>query len=181
MDLNKYGVTLRSLEKEDIEMVRNWRNGAHVRPYMEYQEYITPEMQSRWFQAIDKTRNLYFIIKHKEKKIGLIHLKNIDLDVKSAEAGIFIGDTAYLNSLLPVAATVALMEFAFETLQLGSLKAKMSRENAKVILFNQSLGYRKAVPHDEAAFEYYTVTRENFYLSTEGMRQTLAKLSAARG
>lgn len=60
--LRGYGVLLRPLEAADLEMVRQWRNAAHVRENFEYQGEISEADQERWFREMDKARNFYWVI-----------------------------------------------------------------------------------------------------------------------
>jgi UDP-4-amino-4,6-dideoxy-N-acetyl-beta-L-altrosamine N-acetyltransferase len=177
MQLIKYGITLESLTEQDLELVRNWRNSNHVRLNMEYQTIIDSKMQSNWFNSLDKNNNLYFTILQNSKKIGLINLKDIDWEICEAEAGIFIGDTEYLNTLTPVLATICIMEYAFETLRLKTLKAKIATNNLKAILFNENIGYRKQGGHSENNFLYYETNEVLFKECTKNLRKTLDKLN----
>jgi hypothetical protein len=45
---------------------------------MNYQEIITPEMQEIWFDSTDQDINFFYIVELKNKKIGMVNLKNID-------------------------------------------------------------------------------------------------------
>ena len=38
----KYGITLKRLTVDKIELVRNWRNDPKISQYMEFRDYITP-------------------------------------------------------------------------------------------------------------------------------------------
>lgn len=174
MQIVKYGIVLKMLEEEELEMVRNWRNLDHVRLSMQYQEVITPQMQLNWFNTLDKKRNLYFVILKNETKIGVVNLKNIEN--KNAEAGIFIGEKEHLNSLIPVLATVAIMEFAFEVLQLETLRAKIAVNNLKAVLFNESIGYKKQELQADMDFNYYETNELLFKTAIQNIRSTLDKL-----
>jgi UDP-4-amino-4,6-dideoxy-N-acetyl-beta-L-altrosamine N-acetyltransferase len=176
MQISKYGVTLKRLEARDLEMVRSWRNAGHVRPYMEYKEYITAAGQQAWFRGLDPSTHIYFIIQKREAQIGVVNLKDVDAALKTAEAGIFIGNTDYLDSMIPVLATISLMEFAFDALKLHTLKAKISSANTKVIAFNQSIGYKKSAQQRDHDFQYYTVTHSDFISATQGLRHMLEKI-----
>lgn len=133
-------------------------------------------MQLHWFKNLDESCNYYFIIKDKEMKIGVVNLKEIDWIKKEAEAGIFIGDENYLNSLSPILATICIMEFAFEELKLQSLKAKIAVANLKAILFNESIGYIKDNSQLENDFHYYSTNEKLFISATKNIRSTLDKL-----
>ena len=176
MVLSAYGIKLERLSSNDIELVRYWRNLDRVRFNMKFQDIITAEMQSNWFSNLDNVCNYYFIIKENDSKIGVVNLKDIDWNKKEAEAGIFIGDDQYLNTLTPILATISLMEFAFENLKLNSLRAKISSSNVKAILFNESIGYVKNHLQDDNDFHYYSTDENLFKSATKNIRTTLDKL-----
>ncbi|MCG6538004.1 MAG: GNAT family N-acetyltransferase, partial [Syntrophales bacterium LBB04] len=98
-------------------MVRNWRNDPKITQYMEYKEYITPEMQKAWFNRINNDNNYYFIIEYEGKEIGLINTKDIDHEKQEGEGGIYIYDDSCLKTDVPVRASQCHGEFFFETLK----------------------------------------------------------------
>jgi RimJ/RimL family protein N-acetyltransferase len=106
--------------------------------------------------------------------VGVVNLKNIGNN--QAEAGIFIGDTAHLNSIIPILATVSIMEFAFDDLKLKTLKAKIAVNNVKAILFNESIGYIKQEHRLDNDFNYYETNQSLFIEATKNIRNTLDKL-----
>ncbi|PBQ30968.1 hypothetical protein CNR22_04015 [Sphingobacteriaceae bacterium] len=177
MQIVKYGLTLQRLEVSYLELVRIWRNADHVRCNMQFQQLITPQMQLEWFQSLNVSQHQYFVIKKDAIAFGVVNLKDIDDELRTAEAGIFIGITAYLDSIMPFLATISLMEYAFETLKLKSLKAKINITNTKAIHFNQSIGYKKAEQQEDELFHYYTVTHADFSEATEKWRGMLQKLN----
>jgi UDP-4-amino-4,6-dideoxy-N-acetyl-beta-L-altrosamine N-acetyltransferase len=179
MQIQKYGITLQRLEISDLELVRTWRNADHVRLNMQFQDLITPPMQIDWFQSLNVSKNQYFIIKKDAVAVGVVNIKDINDEVKTAEAGIFIGIKVYLDSTIPFLATISIMEYAFDILKLKSLKAKINTTNTKVILFNQSFGYKKEEQQRDEFFHYYTVTYNDFLLATEKWRGMLNKLNRA--
>ena len=101
MKLSKYGITLARLREEDTELVRQWRNSPQITQFMEYREYITPEMQQDWFKSIDNFDNFYFVIEYEGKKIGLINSSKIEWDTVSSEGGIFLWDEQYYETFVP--------------------------------------------------------------------------------
>jgi UDP-4-amino-4,6-dideoxy-N-acetyl-beta-L-altrosamine N-acetyltransferase len=176
MQIAAYGIILRPLTEADLEQVRHWRNAEHVRQHMQYREYITEAMQLSWFRALDKHCNYYFTIQKDAEKIGVVNLKDIDWKRQTAEAGIFIGEEKYLNTLVPVLATVSIMEYAFETLQIKSLRAKIASANLKAVLFNESIGYQKTEEPAGEGFDYYSTNELSFREATRTIRNTLNKL-----
>lgn len=176
MQLAAYGIVLKPLREADLELVRCWRNAEHVKLHMQYRDHITESMQQSWFRSLDKTCNYYFMIQKESEKIGVVNLKDIDWNRKTAEAGIFIGEENYLNTLVPILATVSVMEYAFESLQLKSLKAKIASANLKAILFNESIGYQKQENQPGEGFDYYSTNELLFREATKTIRKTLDKL-----
>ncbi len=176
MQVAAYGIRLEPITEADLETVRRWRNAEHVKLYMQYREHITEAMQQSWFRSLDKSCNYYFMIQKESEKVGVVNLKDIDWNLKTAEAGIFIGEENYLNTLVPVLATVSMMEYAFEILQLKSLKAKIASDNLKAVLFNESIGYQKLDEPVSEGFDYYSTNEPAFREATKSIRNTLDKL-----
>ncbi|MEI6021030.1 MAG: GNAT family N-acetyltransferase [Bacteroidota bacterium] len=176
MKIHSYGIVLESLNEDDLELVRIWRNSDFVRPYMHFQKIIEPEAQNEWFKNIDQKSNFYFIISYKGRKLGLIHVKGIDWQNASGEAGIFIGRAEFANTLVPVLATLTLIDFAFQTLKLQKLKAKIMRNNLKVIQFNLALGYHLSESNSEQAYAYYDLMASDYALASKEMKSSLKKM-----
>lgn len=176
MQVEAYGIILEPITEADLETVRRWRNAEHVKMHMQYREYITEAMQQSWFKALDKSCNYYFMIQKESEKVGVVNLKDIDWTHQTAEAGIFIGEENYLNTLVPVLATVSIMEYAFEVLRLKSLKAKIASGNLKAVLFNESIGYQKLEEPAGEGFDYYSTNEPAFREATKTIRNTLNKL-----
>ncbi|MBL4669826.1 MAG: GNAT family N-acetyltransferase [Flavobacteriales bacterium] len=143
MLISGYNIQLTLLKESNLEMVRLWRNMDEVKEYMEFREHISSSKQKKWFKELDNLRNKYFVIKYEKENIGLIHIKNIDFDTLIGEAGIFIGVSHYVKTMVPMQAILCLMDFAFFELKLKSLKAKVKNENEKAFIFNKELGYEK--------------------------------------
>lgn len=169
MRLSRYGIVLESLSEDHLEMVRLWRNQEFVRCNMEYKELISREQQEEWYSQLDKERNLYWIIRTHDYPIGLIHIKSIDKDQNSGEAGIFVGEPSYLEMPQPMLAILFMMELGFFSLGLKLLRAKIRSGNTRAITFNQKLGY-SLVPDQPEGFQYYEVLKDTFELATSKLR-----------
>lgn len=169
MRLQRYGVTLETLKSEHLEMVRLWRNQDYVRTNMEFQDALSRADQQNWFNSMDMETNLYWIISYNNYPIGLIHIKNVNLVTSTGEAGIFIGESSYLEMPQPMLAIVFMMELAFYALGLKKLIAKIKSGNQHAISFNQKLGYKLA-PNQPEGFQYYQVSVDEFKSITEKLR-----------
>ena len=162
MELNRYGVTLRRLTTDKIELVRNWRNDPKISNYMFFKEYITQEMQLTWFNQVNNDLNYYFIINYKNEEIGLINLKNIDKQKNCAEGGIFIYDEKYLNSDIAFRSSFCINDFAFEELYLNFIYAEIVPDNKRAIQYNKALGFKIEASKDNKSL-LATLTRENYF------------------
>jgi len=170
--LEGYGVRLKRLTHDKIEIVRQWRNDPKIQQHMFYREYITPEMQERWFAKLDKKCNFYFIIYYEEKEIGLINIKDINWETKIGEPGIFIYEDAYLNGDVAIRATFVLTDFGFYTLGLELLKGHILPNNKRAVRFNKALGY---VLCDAEANEW-VLNKESYEKHTTLIKEYLKKL-----
>jgi UDP-4-amino-4,6-dideoxy-N-acetyl-beta-L-altrosamine N-acetyltransferase len=173
MKLQKYGVTLDRLRKEDIEMVRKYRNSAEIRNLMHFKKFITRRMQRNWFASIDNSNNFYFIITYEGKKIGLINIKNIDWkNFNTSESGLFLWDPLYIDSPAPLLASIILSEFGYGFLRGTESKIKILINNFKAINFNKALGYELCndLPGEEN-MKFYLQTKESFIRCTSAIRK----------
>ena len=171
MQLKKYEVVLTRLTHDKIEMVRNWRNHPKIAKFMEYKEYITPEMQETWFNKINNEHNYYFIIEFEGKEIGLINMRNIDYEKGQGEGGIFIYDDEYLNSDVSFRASLCQADFCFETLGFKKIIAHILSDNKRAIQYNKFLGFKKAENQETISNQLYTLQADDYFKKRERIIQ----------
>lgn len=175
MIIKGYGLELVRLRHDDTEMVRNWRNAAHISRYMEFREYITPEMQEEWFRSIDNVNNNYFIISVDRVKIGLINGSQIDWEaMETGNGGIFIWDSQYSKTLAPLRASFLLTDLSF-FLGMKRTFIRVLRDNPAAISYNVSLGYTLLPDQEEVYNQQYVLTKESYSEKTRRLKQTLSK------
>lgn len=171
--LKKYGVILRRLTHDKIELVRRWRNDPKISQFMEYRDEITPEMQEKWFQKIDNNNNYYFLIEIDNKEIGLINVRDVDYENKQGEPGIFIWDDEYLNSTVSFQACLCLTDFCFEDLGMQKLIIHVLKDNKRAIEFNKVFGYKLASAQEDIYNQEYILE----YSDYKRKRNILSKLT----
>lgn len=171
MELTKYGVTLRRLTLDKIEMVRNWRNHPKISQYMEFQEYITPEMQLNWFNKINNDNNFYFIIEFEGLEIGLINIRDIDYEKLEGEGGIFIYNDSYLNSDVSFRSVLCLFDYFFELLKFKKIIAHILSDNKRAFQYNKLLGFKITDNQDLIYNQLYTLTLEAYITSRDRIIQ----------
>lgn len=163
MEITKYGVTLRRLTEDKIELLRNWRNDPKIQQYMEYREYITPEMQKKWFEKINNDNNYYFIIEYEGKEVGMTNLKDIDYKKGIAEPGIFIYDDSYLNTPLAFMASCCISDFGFETLGLNTYFGHVLKDNKRAKRFNKTFGYVMCEGEEDKSLQLHSLKKEDYF------------------
>jgi len=150
--LQGFGISLERLTRDDLELVRRWRNDPEIRRYMFFREPITLEMQEAWFETIDNPYNHYKLIVCGGEKIGLSHIKNCDYERKCGEGGIFIWEPAYRNSIFAYRVSIVGTDWGFYTLGLETITGRVRKDNRRAIRFNLGLGhvFDPEVPGSEA-------------------------------
>lgn len=170
MTLDAYGVKLRSLTGEDLEMLRGWRNSPDIRQYMEYREEITPEDQQKWFKSIDNDCNYYFIIEYEGQDIGLINLKNYDRESASGEGGLFIYEKRMRGSDIPVRASMCFGDFIWDGLGLEKEYIHILRDNPRSIRYNAFFGFELCPGQENEYNQKYVLTRETHYRTSKKIK-----------
>jgi hypothetical protein len=170
-----YGITLRRITIDDIELVRVKRN--EVRAHMEYRAHITPEKQLEWFRSIDNINNFYYIIEHNNEQIGLISEKDISREESGGmESGIFLFDKKYHNSIYPVAASLILIEGGFYLFKTGDSYIHVLKNNSNAIAYNKTLGYVLCEGQESVENQKYVLTKENFEKKAGKIRKAVLQL-----
>lgn len=133
---------LRSVEGQDLPLLLTWRNKPHVLQNMEYQEPISMEQHLQWHQHIQANEYHYFIIETlQEIPVGTIYVSGKTTD-NGAESGLYIGNEDYIGTGITVEASQMIIDYAFKTLKLDYLTAKVKTSNNIVIAYNQALGFK---------------------------------------
>lgn len=172
MIIEGYGIKLRNVEEQDLEMIRVARNSPEIRSNMSYQEYITPEMQQEWFQSINSEHHNYFVILHNDRAIGLISAAEINEQRNiTKNGGIFIWDNNYKESEWTLYASMLLTEVSFAIGQQENY-IRIRKDNVKALHYNKLLGYEVHRDFDEQLVEL-KLTCNGFLSKTARIRQTL--------
>lgn len=173
MIVSGYGVKLIRLKERDIELVRQKRNSDQIRQFMEYREYITPEMQEKWFRKINNIHNNYFVIQNGNKKIGLINGAQINWEKKeTGSGGVFIWETEYWDTKVPLASSLLLTDTSV-LLGLERTYAKILRDNKKAIAFNKALGYRLIEGEENSYNQRYVLSMKDYVEKRNRLREKL--------
>jgi UDP-4-amino-4,6-dideoxy-N-acetyl-beta-L-altrosamine N-acetyltransferase len=175
MIVEQYGLKYIRVREEDIELIRYWRNQPFIRDTMQFKEYITPEMQKRWFEKINNKYNYYFIIEADGKKIGLINCKDTEPNTRIAEGGIFIWDKEYWGTPIPGFAALTMLQCIFEIFQSGDVSVvTVAKNNERALTFNKRLGYIIKEESKNNEFLKLVLTKEWYLQKTIKLKRAAA-------
>ncbi len=173
MEILKYNITLHRADAGNLELLRNWRNSEYVNSRMIYTEFITEEMQKKWFESINNDKNYYFIAEYNNEKVGVIHVKNIKNN--AGEGGIYLSSEKYENTDIVARMVLCFNDFIFDELKLDHIYSQVRRDNKKAI--NSSIG-QGCVENEEKSSKdviWFILKSENYLNKTKRIREILNK------
>jgi len=172
--IKQYGISLKRIEKEDVELIRKWRNDYNIRKWMGYQKIISKKQQIKWFESINNKYNYYFLILVDNKPIGVINCKNVNIKEEYGEGGIFIAVKDFLNTPYPLIASVILLDFIFNYLKIGNKSfVRILSHNKKAILYNNKLGYTLLPGQEKINNQWYVLIREDFNSKADKIKKAI--------
>ncbi|MEC7689660.1 MAG: GNAT family N-acetyltransferase [Pseudomonadota bacterium] len=138
------GVTLRPLQADYLELLRQWRNSEPVKKQMISQTNISAAQQLSWFEQVATNKDQYqFVIFYKSTAVGACNVKTTFTSTRrSGTTGFYIGDEAQRGSLLAFPAAILLNEYCFNSQNFNDLTAQVRSDNSAALRFNEQLGYK---------------------------------------
>lgn len=171
MIIKKYGLELREIEQEDLEMLRQHRNSSIVRNNMIHRQIISREQQKEWFKSIQDYKCAYYLIYKDDIAMGLINGKNIDHINKTSEGGIFIWheDANYEVSIL---ASIILNDWNFFFNDFKLNYAEVLKSNKKAIAYNEFMGYEVSSKiHKNSEVIWMEQSKDNYIMFRKKVQQ----------
>ena len=109
-------LSLRPIERSDLEQLRQWRNDPELRQRTREWKALTSEDQERWFQRITSQHrhDHMFIVEHQNKALGVIGLCGWDMHNRHAEISFYIGDSEQRRKGFMKDALVLLIQWGFD-------------------------------------------------------------------
>lgn len=147
------------LEKEHIEIVRNWRNSEAVSKYMYTSEIITEEQQLKWFERISQDLSQkYWVIYKNDTPIGLISLYSIKSEFKTCYWAYYIGNTEKSGAGIGAKIEYKFLNIVFEEMNFNKLICEVFTFNETVIKLHEKFGFRR-----EGYFRQHIFKDNQFY------------------
>lgn len=166
-------VTLRAIEKDDIQLIRYWRNLKHVRERMVMQNLIERDGQRQWFENLDTTANKYFIYSLLHRDVGCVNCVKINWAELTFEGGVFCGDLDYLNHWVNILACIKLYDYAFDELDLKVSYATILLDNPAALNLNKHLGYTQ-IKEGEKNIGKFELTKDRYKEHSRSVRRYFA-------
>lgn len=120
-------VGLRAVEKEDLNLLKDWRNiPSFRRNFREVRELSLSDQES-WFESLQKTKNINFmfiIVRLSDNKpIGAAGLLYINWIIRLADFSFYIGENNFYidNKGYAEEATKLLLDYGFNNLNLNKI------------------------------------------------------------
>lgn len=143
-------VGLRAVEKEDLLLLKDWRNITEFRKNFREVRELSLADQDEWFESLQKTKHINFmftIIDLKSKKpIGASGLLYINWIIRSADFSFYIGDNQkYIgNDGVAKEAAQLLIQYGFKELNLHKIWMELYEfDDMKIEFFTKEFGFEK--------------------------------------
>ncbi len=135
---------LRPVNKTDVPLLVRWMNDPEVRLFLTAVMPFTEGAEIAWVEGLDKRPNdVVLMVETKDgTPIGLMGLHRIDWVSRVATTGAAFGDKAYWGKGFGQDAKMALLGYAFNTLNLRKICSACFAFNGRSAAYNQKCGYR---------------------------------------
>jgi RimJ/RimL family protein N-acetyltransferase len=143
-------VGLRAVEKEDLKLLRDWRNISNFRRNFREVRELSLIDQEGWFDHLQKTKHINYMFTivdlNTQKPIGAAGLLYINWIIRSADFSFYIGeDEAYIDDKgLAEEATQLLINYGFNNLNLHKIWMELYEfDKVKIDFFMTKFGFKK--------------------------------------
>ena len=135
-------ITLRDVQPEDKDKLREWRNLPEVCKYMYTDHHITVEEHEKWFQIAlcDPTRR-YWIITLDQEDVGLVNLCDIDSRNKRCYWAYYIANPQTRGKGVGSFVEYWVLSYVFDHLRLNKLCGEVLASNQGVLHIHQGFGF----------------------------------------
>ena len=116
-------VRLRAIEKEDLPMIKRWRNSPNVMPYCRQYRPLSMKDMEVWYDSIsrDTSYNLtndLFVIEYEDTPVGVGGILRIDWRNRKGEVSFYIADVEKCTEEIITECLLSILEYGHKTLNL---------------------------------------------------------------
>lgn len=137
-------IKLRIINISDIEKIRTWRNSVLIRNVSFNKNYITAEMQIKWFEDLQGNKSqIHWIIIINGVDAGYAAIKNIDLLNKRCEfASLYIGEPQFLLNGAGAIIEYKILDYIYiQYPEINKIYCEVLGFNHKVIKLHKKFGF----------------------------------------
>jgi len=158
------GLRLRRMRPSDRDRLLQWRMSDRVRPYMDDQTPITPEMHAEWFaRVLGNPDRHYFICESLGEPVGMVHFDRESGD--RFEWGFYVGEASAPTGTGARMCALGLRH-AFTDLGAAVVTSHVRVNNPRSMALHEQLGFHVVGPNTEA--EYRLELRSDDRVETGG-------------
>lgn len=136
-------VILREFEERDVPRKVEWINNPANNQFLHYDLPLRIDRTTEWFRRKDNSKRLDCIIEYNGTPVGLIGLLQIDKVNRKAEYYITIGETGFKQKGIATKATKAIIDYAFEELNLHKVYLTVDARNTHAIRLYEKAGFKQ--------------------------------------
>ena len=145
MNINGKVVTLRAIERDDLELMRQMLNDPEIENLVVGWAFpVSKYQQEQWYEKnINDKNNLRFIIETEaDGALGIATLTNIDWKNRRATHGIKLARRENRTKGIGTDSVMAIMRYAFDELQLNRLDGSWFEDNIASKKLYQKCGWK---------------------------------------
>ena len=136
-------VTLRPIEKEDIDKIVVWVNDPEVTQFLSMSLPLNKMQEEEWHQNLTKKdKDIVLGIEVDGKLIGTMGIHNIDWVHRTAATGALIGEKSYWNKGYGTDSKMIILNYAFNTLGLRKICSSVYEFNGRSLQYSMNCGYK---------------------------------------
>ena len=137
-------ITLRAIEKDDLDVIQIWRNSPNVLPYCRQYRPLSMEDMEAWYEKLhkDKDYNLtndLFVIENKGRQIGVGGFVRIDWRNRKAELSFYVGEGTDRTEEVITESILAIVGYGFKTLGLHKVYFPVYAANPYLSIYEKVL------------------------------------------
>ena len=134
-------LVLRPITEKDTDLILRWRNSDAVMENFIIRTPLTRQQHENWLATKVATGEVEQFIMEAGMPIGSVYLRNVDIQNKTAEYGIFIGEESGRGKGYGTKALSLMKKFAYEELGLESLYLEVIETNIKAYAMYEKAGF----------------------------------------
>ncbi len=139
-------IYLRPMTEEDAELIVNWRNQPELKRFFISQADFSIESHLKWFRSMKESgRACQMMIcdKQNDKPLGSVDIKDIDMENRKGEYGIFIGDKDTRGRGIGTEAAKLMIRYGFDVLGLHRIYLRVIASNERARRSYERAGFKQ--------------------------------------